>query len=298
MRTVLVKTWSALLLVAAFIGLVPLSATAADDPVLARVNGVDIKQSDLDFAASEVGPRIASLPMTDRRRVLLQYVIENELMAGAGQKDSLDKTENFSGRVAYHQRRALRDAFFDVKITGAVTEADAKKIFDEKIKEVKPEQEIHARHILVATEAEAKEIAERLKKGEDFAVLAKEKSKDTGAEGGDLGFFTRGQMLKPFEEAAFALDVGEISEPVQTQFGWHIIKVEEKRDQPLPTFDQVKEAIMSQLVQAKAQEVVTGLRDSAAIEVVDPELKKSMEAAKVLPGDLPDDLSGGDADKN
>jgi peptidyl-prolyl cis-trans isomerase C len=236
--------------------------------------------------------------MTDRRRVLLQYVIENELMAGAGQKDSLDKTENFSGRVAYHQRRALRDAFFDVKITGAVTEADAKKIFDEKIKEVKPEQEIHARHILVATEAEAKEIAERLKKGEDFAVLAKEKSKDTGAEGGDLGFFTRGQMLKPFEEAAFALDVGEISEPVQTQFGWHIIKVEEKRDQPLPTFDQVKEAIMSQLVQAKAQEVVTGLRDSAAIEVVDPELKKSMEAAKVLPGDLPDDLSGGDADKN
>ena len=298
MRTVLVKTWSALLLVAAFIGLVPLSATAADDPVLARVNGVDIKQSDLDFAASEVGPRIASLPMTDRRRVLLQYVIENELMAGAGQKDSLDKTENFPGRVAYHQRRALRDAFFDVKITGAVTEADAKKIFDEKIKEVKPEQEIHARHILVATEAEAKEIAERLKKGEDFAALAKEKSKDTGAEGGDLGFFTRGQMLKPFEEAAFALDVGEISEPVQTQFGWHIIKVEEKRDQPLPTFDQVKEAIMSQLVQAKAQEVVTGLRDSAAIEVVDPELKKSMEAAKVLPGDLPDDLSGGDADKN
>jgi peptidyl-prolyl cis-trans isomerase C len=298
MRTVLVKSWSALLLVAAFIGLVPLSAMAADDPVLARVNGVDIKQSDLDFAASEVGPRIASLPMTDRRRVLLQYVIENELMAGAGQKDSLDKTENFPGRVAYHQRRALRDAFFDVKITGAVTEADAKKIFDEKIKEVKPEQEIHARHILVASEAEAKEIAERLKKGEDFATLAKEKSKDTGAEGGDLGFFTRGQMLKPFEEAAFALDVGEISEPVQTQFGWHIIKVEEKRDQPLPTFDQVKEAIVSQLVQAKAQEVVTGLRDSATIEVVDPELKKSMEAAKVLPGDLPDDLSGGGADKN
>ena len=160
------------------------------------------------------------------------------------------------------------------------------------------EQELHARHILVATEAEAKEIAERLKKGEDFATLAKEKSQDTGAEGGDLGFFTRGQMLKPFEEAAFALDVGEISDPVQTQFGWHIIKVEEKRDQPLPTFDQVKEAIMSQLVQAKAQEVVTGLRDSATIEVVDPELKKSMEAAKVLPGDLPDDLPGGDGAKN
>ena len=206
--------------------------------------------------------------------MLLQYVIENELMAGAGQKDSLDKADSFPGRVKYHERRALRDAFFDVKINDAVTEAEAKKIYDEKIVQLKPEQEMHARHILVATEAEAKEVAERLKKGEDFATVAKEKSKDTGAEGGDLGFFARGQMLKPFEDAAFALDVGQISEPVQTQFGWHIIKVEEKRDQPLPTFDQVKEAIIAQLVQQKAQEVVTGLRDAAKIEVVDPELKK------------------------
>ena len=289
---VLVKTWSALLLLAAFIGLVPLPAQA-EDSVVARVNGIDIKQSDLDFAASEIGPRLGSLPPLDRRRVLLQYVIENELMAGAGQKESLDKADSFPGRVAYHQRRALRDAFFDAKITEAVTEAEAKKIFDEKIAEVKPEQEIHARHILVDTEAEAKEVAERLKKGEDFAKVANEKSKDPGAEGGDLGFFTRGQMLKPFEDAAFALDVGEISEPVQTQFGWHIIRVEEKRDQALPTFDQVKDAIISQLVQQKAQQVVTGLRDTAKIEVIDPELKKSMDdAAKAAPGALPDDPSG------
>ncbi len=286
------KTLSAWLLVAAFIGLVPLPA-AADDTVVARVNGFDIKQSDLDFAASEVGTRLASLPVGDRRRVLLQYVIENELMAGAGQTDNLDKTDTFPGRVKYHERRALRDAYFDAKISGAVTEADAKKIFDEQIVEVKPQQEVHARHILVTTEAEAKEVAERLKKGEDFAVIAKEKSKDTGAQGGDLGFFTRGQMLKPFEDAAFALDVGQISEPVQTQFGWHIIKVEEKRDQALPTFDQVKAAIVAQLIQAKAQEVVTGLRDTAKIEVVDPELKKAMEAAAaaaaVAPGEMPDD---------
>ena len=289
------KTWSALLLIAAFIGLAPLPA-AADDPVVARVNGVDIKQSDLDFAASEVGPRLSSLAAVERRRVLLQYVIENELMAGAGQKDSLDKSESFPSRAQYHQRRALRDAFFDVKIHDAVTEADAKKIYDEKIVQLKPEQEVHARHILVATEAEAKEVAERLKKGEDFAAVAKEKSKDTGAEGGDLGFFPRGQMLKPFEEAAFALDVGQISEPVQTQFGWHVIKVEAKRDQPLPTFDQVKEAIIAQLVQQKAQEVVTGLRDAAKIEVVDAELKKSMDDAAAksdgAPGDIPDGTSG------
>jgi peptidyl-prolyl cis-trans isomerase C len=291
-----VKTWSAWLLVAAVIGFVPLPA-AADDVVVARVNGVDIKQSDLDFAASEVGSRLASLPAEDRNRVLLQYVIENELMAGAGQTDSLDKADSFPARVKYHQRRALRDAFFDVKITGAVSEADAKQIYDAQIGQVKPEQEVHARHILVSSEAEAKEVAERLNKGEDFAAVAKEKSKDTGSEGGDLGWFARGQVLKPVEEAAFALDVGQISGPVQTQFGWHIIKVEEKRDQALPTFDQVKGAIIAQLVQAKAQEVVTGLRDSAKIEVVDPELKKSMDAAaaKAKAGALPDGSSDDDA---
>jgi peptidyl-prolyl cis-trans isomerase C len=295
MRTILVKTWSAWLLVAALIGLVPLPA-AADDVVVARVNGVDIKQSDLDFAASEVGSRLASLAVEDRKRVLLQYVIENELMAGAGQTDSLDKADSFPARVKYHERRALRDAFFDIKITGAVSEADAKQIYDAQIGQLKPEQEVHARHVLLATEAEAKEVAERLKKGDDFAAVAKEKSKDTGAEGGDLGWFTRGQVLKPVEEAAFALDVGQISEPVQTQFGWHIIKVEEKRDQALPTFDQVKGAIIAQLVQAKAQEVVSGLRDSAKIEVVDPELKKSMDAAaaKAKAGGAPPGGASGD----
>jgi len=287
-----------LLLAAALIALVPLAAQA-DDPVIARVNGVDIKQSDLDFAASEVGPRLGNYTPADRKKVLLQYVIENELMAGAGEKDSLNNAANFPDRVKYHQRRALRDAYFDASIRNSVSEEAAKKIYDEKIGGVKPEQEVHARHILVATEAEAKEVAERLKKGEDFATVAKEKSKDTNAEGGDLGFFARGQMLKPFEDAAFALDVGKISDPVQTQFGWHIIKVEEKRDQPAPSFDQVKEAILSQLVQQKAQDVVTGLRDAAKIEVVDPELKKSMDdaAAKgdAAPGE-PLDGPPGDAE--
>jgi peptidyl-prolyl cis-trans isomerase C len=261
---------------------------AADDVVVARVNGVDIKQSDLDFAASEVGPRLSNYSPIDRKRVLLQYVIENELMAEAGQNDRLDKTPTFPACEKYHDRRALRDAFFDVDITNAVTEDAAKKIYDEKIATMKPQQEIHARHILVATEDEAKKVVERLKNGEDFATVAKEVSKDAGAEGGDLGFFTRGQMLKPFEDAAFALDVGQISAPVQTQFGWHIIKVEEKRDQPLPTFDQVKGTIMGQLVQQKAQDVVSGLRDKAKIDVVDPELKKAMDAAAAQGDAAPD----------
>jgi peptidyl-prolyl cis-trans isomerase C len=294
-RIILVRIWSALLLMAAFLG-VALSPAAADDQVVARVNGVEIKESDFKFAASDLGVRLTNFSAEDRRKVLLQYLIDSALMADAGKADGLDKAADFPARVKYHENRALRDAYFDVKIYDAVTEADAEKIYEERIAQAKPEQEIHARHILVETEEEAEEIAERLKKGEDFATLANEKSKDPGAEGGDLGFFTRGRMVKPFEDAAFALDVGEISEPIKTPFGWHIIKVEEKRDQPLPTFDQVKEIIISQLLQKKAQEVVTDLRKAGKIEVVDPELRKALE--KPATGDappLPEDEPSGDA---
>jgi peptidyl-prolyl cis-trans isomerase C len=276
-----VKTWRSLLLVAAFIACVPFIARAADDPVVAKVNGVDIKQSDLDFAATEVGAQLAKFPPEDRRRMLLQFVIENELMAEAAEKDGLDKGPSFEERLKYHRRRALRDAYYDKSVREGAPEEEAKKIYDAKIAEMKPEEEIHARHILVATEAEAKEIQERLKKGEDFATLAKEKSKDPSAEGGDLGFFSRGQMLKPFEDAAFQLKEGEISDPVQTQFGWHIIKVEEKRTRPLPTFDQVKDTLTAQLAAQKAKATLKGLHDAAQIEIVDPEIKKSIQDAAV-----------------
>ena len=293
------KIWRTLLLLAAFIACAPLTALA-EDAVVAHINGVDIKQSDLDFAASEVGAQLANYPPDDRKRMLLQFVIENELMSEAAVKDGLDSGQSFEDRLKYHRRRALRDTYFDKAVRQGVDEAAAKKIYDEKVAGMKPEEEIHARHILVSTEAEAKEVAERLKKGEDFAAVAKEKSKDPSAEGGDLGFFGRGQMLKPFEDAAFALEVGQISEPVQTQFGWHIIKIEEKRTRPLPTYDQVKDTIISQLTQQKAKQTIKELHDAAKIEIVDPDIKKSMEDAAVR-GEAPpedQDESSGDVEDN
>ncbi len=294
------KTWLAVLLLAASIACTCLPALA-DDAVVATVNGVDIKQSDLDFAASEVGAQLAQVPAADRRRMLLQFVIENELMAEAADKENLAAAPNFEDRLKYHKRRALRDAYYDKNVRDSVTDEAAKAVYDEKIKGLKPEEEVHARHILVDTEAEAKEVAERLKKGEDFATVAKEKSKDPSAEGGDLGFFTRGQTLKPIEDAAFALEVGQISEPVQTKFGWHILKVEEKREKPLPTFDEVKEAIVGQLVQQKAQQAVRELHDAAKIDIVDPEIKKAMQDAAVrgeAPPDTGEEPSGDDEDNH
>ena len=293
------RVWRTLLLLAAFVACAPFTASA-DDVVVATINGVDIKQSDLDFAASEVGAQLANFPPEDRRRMLLQFVMENELMAEAAVKAGLDSGQSFEDRLKYHRRRALRDAYFDKDVRDAVPMEEAKKTYDAKVASMKPEEEIHARHILVSTEAEAKEVKERLMKGEDFATVAKEKSKDPSAEGGDLGFFGRGQMLKPFEDAAFALKEGEISDPVQTQFGWHIIKVEEKRARPLPTFDQVKDTIMSQLTTQKAKDTLKQLHDHAKIEIVDPEIKKSMQDAAVRgetqPEDEPD--SAGDVENN
>jgi peptidyl-prolyl cis-trans isomerase C len=283
------RTWRTLLLAAALLACLP-AAVSAEDAVVANVNGTDIKQSDLDFAASEVGAQLANIPPEDRRMMLLQFVIENQLMADAAVKDKLDSGQSFEDRLKYHRRRTLRDAFYDKSVREAVTDAEAKKIYDEKIAGLKPEEEIHARHILVASKEEAEAVAERLKKGEDFATVAKEVSKDPSAADGDLGFFTRGQMLKPFEDAAFALKVDEISEPVQTQFGWHIIEVEEKRTRPLPTFDDVKDNIVIQLTQQKAKDTLRGLHESAKIDIVDPEIKKSMQDAAMRGEASPDSV--------
>jgi peptidyl-prolyl cis-trans isomerase C len=234
--------------------------------------------------------------------MLLRFVIENQLMADAATKDGLDKVQNFEDRLKYHRRRTLRDAYYDKSVREAVTEAEAKKLYDDKIAGMKPEEEIHARHILVATKEEAQEIAERLKKGEDFATLAKEKSKDPSAEGGDLGFFTRSDMLKPFGDAAFALEVNQISEPVETKFGWHIIKVEEKRTRQLPSFDEVKDNIIIQLTQQKSRQTLKDLHDTAKIDIVDPEIKKSMQDAamrgEVPPQDEEDSAGSGDVEDN
>ncbi len=254
------------------------TAATAQDNIVAEVDGVEIKESDLTFALSEVGAQLSAFPPEQRRMMLLQFVIENELMAAAALKDKLDSDQSFEERLKYHRRRTLRDAFYDKIVREGVTDAESKKLYEEKIAKLEPEDEIRARHILVKTEQEAKDIIARLNKGEDFVALAKEKSQDPGAEGGDLGFFGKGQMIKPFEKVAFKLEIGKISDPVQTQFGWHVIKVEEKRKRPPPPFDTVKDTITDQLTQQKTTETLRGLQGAAKIEIVDPEIKKTMEA--------------------
>lgn len=269
---------------AAVLGVMAGSALA-EDKVLVKVDGVDITDSQIKLAESEIGPELAGMPEPQRRRVLVEYLLDNQLMAAAGASDKLGEGPDYEARVGYYKVRALRDAFFDKAVTGAVTEAEARKLYDDEVGKAPQQEELRARHILVKTKEEADKIAEGLKNGDDFAKVAAEKSidKGSGAQGGDLGFFERGQMVKPFEDAAFALKAGEVSAPVESQFGWHIIKAEELRKKPLPTFESLKEKIYVFLLKKKAEEVVVNLRGKAKIEIVD----KAFEGVGAVPPAAP-----------
>jgi len=254
-----------------------IAVAQAGGPV-ARVNGVDITEPELNFAEAEVGAEIAGLPVESRRRVLVEYLVEAHLFAEAADKNQLGKGKDFDDRVAYYRLRALRDTFYEKKVRDAVTDAQAKAAYDEQIGKLTPEPEVRARHILLKTEQEAKDVVKQLKAGVDFTELAKKSSDGPSSQtGGDLGYFSRGQMVKPFEDVAFTLEKGQISNPVQTEFGWHVIKVEDKRNRPLPSYDEVKDQLVASLIQNKLKTVVQELRTTAKVEIVDPELKKAIE---------------------
>ena len=280
-----------LLLAAGFCAMLSVAGPAdAQDKVVAKVNGREITEFDMRLAEAEIGNDLGSIAPEQRRRVLVEYLIENHLFAQAAEGEKLGSGAAFDERMKYWQRRALRDAYFDKSVKAAVNEAEAKKLYDAQMTAAKPQEEMRARHILVETEAKAKEIFQLIAHGEDFTRMAKQHSKDPGSkdEGGDLGYFTRGQMVPVFEEAALKLKKGEVSQPVQSQFGWHIIKLEDTRQRGAPPFDQIKDRIMASLIHRKAQEVGQKLRDSATIDFVDPTLKAEAEQeSKIRPAPAP-----------
>jgi peptidyl-prolyl cis-trans isomerase C len=273
-------------LVAAALLCAPLAAVRAqDNPVIARVNGVDLHESDLAFAEEEIGSNMPQIPPEQKRDYLITYLTDVVIVSQAAEKQKLDQRDDVKARLAFDHNRVLMEAMLSDAGKAALTDDAMHKVYDEAVKQVPAEEEVHARHILVATEDEAKAIEDQLKKGADFAALAKEKSKDPGAaDGGDLGYFTKDQMVPEFADAAFKLDKGQISDPVHTQFGWHIIQVEDKRTKPTPTFDQVK-AQLSNYVEHRAQaELVDNLRKNATIERLDkPAVPPALDPSALNP---------------
>ncbi len=250
------------------------AALAQEDDVVARVDGQPITQAQLDLARDELGSDLAQLPEQAQRELILQYVVELTLLADAARKAGLDQSDAYKRLSHYYEMRALRDIFFQREIRENITDEAAQTLYDEQIGKVAPETEVRARHILVETEEAAKAVIQKLADGADFAELAtSESTGPSGPNGGDLGFFTKEQMVAPFAEAAFALKAGEVSEPVQTRFGWHVIKVEETRDREPPQFADVKDQLKSALVRQRLQQRMSALRDAASIEILDESLK-------------------------
>jgi peptidyl-prolyl cis-trans isomerase C len=250
--------------------IVPIARAEDSDPVLARANGVDIRQSDLALAEEDIGSAMPQMGPEQKRDYLITYLADVIILAQAADQHQLANRGDVKQRIEFEQHKALMEALLQDAGKAAMTDDAMHKVYDEAIKQTPNEQEVHARHILVATEGEAKDIEAQLKNGADFATLAKEKSKDPGAaEGGDLGYFTKDQMVPEFAEAAFKLDKGQISDPVKTQFGWHIIKVEDKRIKPTPTYDEVKGQLQNYVARRAQAELVDNLRKSATIERLD-----------------------------
>lgn len=241
---------------------------AAEDPVVAVVNGTELRRSDVVESARDL-PQAYQDQLDQIFPALVDWLIDQTLLLEEGRRRNLQDDAQVKEQVALYEERVVREALVDRHLADRMTEEAVRARYDRFVAEFQPETEIHARHILVESQAEAEAIIAELDAGGDFAAIAKEKSTDTGsgANGGDLGFFTPEQMVPEFSAAAVALEPGSYSKtPVQSRFGWHVIKVEEKRETAPPSFEEARLEIENRLQQELVSEFVADLRADATIE--------------------------------
>ncbi len=238
------------------------------NPVAARVNGVDLHLSDVEAAQKSLPPEAQKMSLAQIYPMLLDRLIDGTLVAEAGRKEHLDQDPEVQQRLKLLQDRLIQQAYIEQIIKGAETEDKLKAGYQKLIKDKPGREEVHARHILVKSEAEATSIVDQLNKGADFATLAKKYSTDPGAaSGGDLGYFGRDDMVPAFAAAAFALQPGQYTKtPVKTEFGWHVILVEDRRVKPPPTFEEAREEVSRALARDIVTAKVKELRAEAKIE--------------------------------
>ncbi len=291
------KTLAGALLVGTALGFAPVAALAQDaaapaaaapaapETVVATIGDQTITEADLAFAAEDLQQELQQVPPAERRAFLVTVLVDMKVMAKAAKADGLADTDLFKRRLQYLEERALRRDYFTQKVAAAVTEETVKAAYDQYVKDFKPVEEVRARHILVATEDEAKAVKAELEGGKPFEVLAMEKTTDPSGKqnGGDLGFFSKGMMVPEFEAVAFTLEPGKISDPVKSQFGWHIIKVEEKRMSAPQPLEQMQQQLGQQVMFKAFDDAVAALKKDAKLDIPDAALaaavKKQAEPA-------------------
>jgi peptidyl-prolyl cis-trans isomerase C len=247
-------------------------ATPASAKVLARVNGTEITDEDVKIALDDIGQ---SLPQQiegpARQAYVLDYLIDAKLVAQKAEAEKMGEGPEFAKKVAYYRDKILMEDLLGKVAKDAASDVAIQKTYDDVAKQQKPEEEVRARHILVENEPDAQAALKRVKAGEDFAKVATEMSKDPGSKGGELGWFTKERMVPEFAEAAFKMQPGQISDPVKSQFGWHVIQVEERRQKQFPPLDQVRDQVTRYVVQKSQSELILKLREAAKVERTEPE---------------------------
>ena len=260
--------------------IMPTFAQEAEENVIARVNGVEVTDRELALAEVDLLEQFSKAPADQRRAMILNALLDIKVMALAAEEAGLADKPNFKAQMAFNRARTLHNNYFQENALNTITEEDLKKRYDIEVKSIPVQPEVRARHILVEKEEEAKAIIKELDGGADFVELAKTKSTGpSGPQGGDLGYFGRGQMVPEFETAAFDLKKGTYTkEPVKSQFGYHIIYKEDQRDSQPPAFEQVKGQIRQALAREKYFLLTQGARAKFEIEVLDEDLKAKLDA--------------------
>lgn len=268
------------------------AAADAKDYVVLEVNGDKIMKSDVNLIWNSAFPQ-GQAPEFDSfderiRQQLLRGLVSERLVYKEALAAGADKQEDVKKKVEAVKRQLVMQAYLEDKTDELVTDDKLKAAYDEFLKTEGNKEEIHARHILVKSEDEARKIAKEVKDGADFAALAKQKSEDkaSGDQGGDLGYFTEDKMVPEFGKAAFAMKKGEISEPVKSEFGWHIIKVEDRRKIKAPSFEEMKEALAKQVREKAVDEYANSLVEKAEVKYYDASGKEK-EFPKTLPNMAP-----------
>ena len=249
--------------------------TAQEAKVLAKIADREITTADLDQALKDMAQQFSSIPEADRKARALDSLIDMNVLAILAEKAGMSDDDVLKRRIALLKARVMHNAYFQTKIQPTVTEENIRARFEKEMAGRTPQQEVSARHILVKTQEEAKAIITELDGGADFIELAKKKSTGpSGPQGGDLGFFGPGRMVPEFETAAFALEKGAYTkEPVRSQFGYHVIKVDDKRDLPLPTYEKSRNDILQLLLTEAYAKTVKDGRASLGAEILDESLK-------------------------
>ncbi|HTR17042.1 MAG TPA: peptidylprolyl isomerase [Acetobacteraceae bacterium] len=246
------------------------------DPVVATVNGEKIHFSELQAAAQGMPPELRSMPPQLVYPMLLDQVIDRKAVVIEARKAGLDKNPDVQQQMRRAEDNVLENAVLQRDVGPQITEEALHARFDKDYAGKPGETEVHARHILLDSEDQAKQVIAELNKGAKFEDLAKKESKDPAAQnGGDLGFFKKGDMLPEFADAAFALKPGQVSQtPVHTRYGWHVIQVVETRVAPPQTYDQVHDELRQKVIQENVRRVLADARAKVKVERFNPDGSK------------------------